>query len=434
MSWEGESSITALVDNLNEEFAKFGIFDTGITAQNMVQVLKHHSQGYGSLPGHAAELLEFKRRMAYSGGHIEMYRRGEFEKVWNADVTSEYPYAAMQLPALDSCKWKTFSNFTERDLENYEQGIVEVRWKGGYQDTMGPFPFRGDGFDIPKHRIIYPNVCETGDGFLNGYFHVCEVREALRKGLWDIRFPGFAVVIEEATDYPFRDHFGNLLEYRAKLKAEGNYANIPLKLGLNSGSYGVLAQRMGRNYFYQLFYAGAITAYGRAQLLKYVNPETIILVCTDGLYATERPSMPNDPEVPGKWTVEGPEYGRFVLPGLYQWGDVTHTQGYPKDVLNFDNVFNACMKGLRPKVEAPLFLTTKQCLVGRKKFHFSKKFPRCGFYNRAKEIKWNGSRGLWLSNTESYPYTTSQQTSMPYSKEISLEDEIDESVEVTYYN
>ena len=37
-----------------------------------------------------------------------------------------------------------------------------------------------------------------------------------------------------------------------------------------------------------------------------------------------------------------------------------------------------------------------------------------------------------LSNTESYPYTTSQQTSMPYSKEISLEDETDESVENTF--
>jgi len=83
LSWEGETSLTALVDNLNEEFAKVGVFSAGMTVDNMVQVLKHHSQGYGSLPGHAAELLEWKRRMAYSGGHIEMFRRGEFEKVWN---------------------------------------------------------------------------------------------------------------------------------------------------------------------------------------------------------------------------------------------------------------------------------------------------------------------------------------------------------------
>jgi len=434
LSWEGETTLSAMCDELNEEFAKFGIFNTRFKPENLVQVLKHHSQGYGSLPGQSAEILEYKRRMAYFGGHIEMFRRGEFEKVWNADVTSEYPYAAMQLPALDSCKWKVFDNFSERDLENYEQGIVEVRWKGDYQDTMGPFPFRGDGTDYEKHRNFCPNVCESGDGYLHGYYHLIEVREAVRKGLWDIRFPGFAVVIEEAKEYPFRDHFGNLLEYRAKLKAEGNYANIPLKLGLNSGAYGVLAQRMGRRDFYQLFYAGAITAYGRAQLLKFVNPETIILVATDGLYATERPSMPNEPDIPGKWEVEGPEYGRFVLPGLYQWGDITHTQGYPKDVLNFDNVFDSCMKGLRPKVEAPLFLTAKQCIVGRtpKTYHFSKKFPRCGFYNRGKQINWDGSRGLWLSNTESYPLATSQQWSMPYSSETSLEIEIEESVENTF--
>lgn len=390
-----------------------------------------------SLIGHPLR-YDFDRRMSYFGGRIELLQRGQFDKVYNYDINSCYPTAITQLPALDWSKWVSFKKFTETDLENYNQGLVEVSWKGGEGERLGPFPFRTDGTDISNNYVIFPVRHFTGGKFFKGIYHLIEVQTAIEKAAkegidWDIRL-GRANVIEDCNDsYPFEE-IGNLLDYRMLLKSDKTHSkhagHKPLKLILNS-LYGKTAQRPKGNStrdprYRELFYAGYITAYGRAQLLKYTIPDSTILLCTDGVYSTEKLDCPIS-ESWGGWEFEqGP--GRFLQAGVYEFNGVNKSRGFPK--LDFNKAFQHITTKNKPfSVKDRRFISIKQSLAQKIRYN------RCGFYDTTKKIDWNANEKRWLwIEKQSFPNRTQQILSAPYSWEDyeDLEDKRETSPEDTY--
>ena len=409
-SWEGNAwSISEEVKKLGVAFEKFGLNDE--FPSTMSTILQQQLRQHQGPNRNGDKILCHKRSMSYFGGRIELLQRGAFDRVYNYDINSAYPSATRDLPALNTAKWKVFSNFTERDLENYDQGLVEIKWKSKDKlDVMGPFPFRTDGVDIAKGYVIFPTL-RQGGGFLHGIYHLVEVKEALAKPdrKWDIRLTGNAWVIEEAKDYPFK-RIGELLAHRLKLKAEKNAGAEPLKLGLNS-VYGKFAERPKRYVptYTELFYAGYITAWTRSQLLKYAKPESTILLCTDGIYSTEKLDCPLSPNA-GDWEFEEGR-GRFILAGLYQFNGKTKTRGYPK--IDFDKAYASVQKKGTFSVKDRLFVSIKKSLAQ------SKRYPHTGFYDISRKLDWNQNEKRWLWTTkgsvqDSFPTRTVQETSYPY--------------------
>jgi len=399
--WSGAGCLAdLLMDECNAQTAIKGDFSWDIFGRN------EKEDGLLNRIANATGLYgDYRRRMGYYGGRICLLQRGSFDNVYNYDLTSAYPTAITHLPGLNTAVWKSFKDFSERDLENYDMGLAEVEWKSQADTVLGPFPFRTDGYDHAKNEVIFPTYRNKGNGLLKGIYHLVEIKEAIRKNLWNIRLTGNAWVIEQAKDYPFK-RFSELLDLRAKWSAENNPGNIPYKLAMNSG-YGKTAQKLGKREYHEFFYAGYITAWTRAQLLKYVKQYSAVLLCTDGVYSTEKLDCPVSDKW-GEWKLEeGP--GDFIQAGFYRFKTKTKTRGYPKDSFDFDEVYAKVQKDGTCQVKDNIYVGIRKSLAQ------NKKYPRSGFYKYPKIVNWNNNsnRYMWYGQ-ESLPVTTEQQTSEPY--------------------
>src|SRR4029077_522358 len=153
---------------------------------------------------------------------------------------------------------------------DYNFGVVKVKWKAIEENAqMGAFPFRTEEIDGRKRRlVIYPI---EGAGF----YHLVEVKAAVARNLWDIEI-GYGRVIENGYEKPFYEPINEIMKQRLEFKAKKDMAHIPLKLGANS-FYGKFAQRNKDKKefgtFANYWYAGYITAWTRAELLKYAKPD-----------------------------------------------------------------------------------------------------------------------------------------------------------------
>jgi hypothetical protein len=245
---------------------------------------------------------------AYFGGRTEITYQGRLPRGgYQYDINSAYPTAMVALPCLRHGKWK----FSRNPISNYNRsiyGIWHVKWNC-HGKLWGPFPWR-DG----KGRIYYPDSGE-------GYYHRIEIDAA------NALYPDCEFEILEGwiftpnCDHKPFDFIPERAAYRLQLKAEGEPANKPLKLGLNS-LYGKTAQTVGENPPYQnFFWAGLITATTRARLLdaiRYCNG-TVYSVATDGLISSvEIDELPVGTTL-GTWEKTKIEEGILIRPGVYKW-------------------------------------------------------------------------------------------------------------------
>ena len=197
------------------------------------------------------------------------------------------------------------------DFEKYEFSIWHVTWNC-HGKLWGPFPWRAKEGDI-----FYPDSGE-------GYYHKIEIDAAL-KLYPDCEFDiQEGVILEPNSDYkPF--HFiAERAAYRLQLKADGDPANKPLKLGLNS-LYGKTAQTVGKNPPYQsFFWSGYTTAATRAKLLdaiRYCNG-TIYSVATDGLISSVEIDELSVGLNLGQWERTKIIEGILIRPGVYKWREL----------------------------------------------------------------------------------------------------------------
>jgi hypothetical protein len=119
--------------------------------------------------------------------------------------------------------------------------------------------------------------------------------------------------------------------YRERVKLGKDNKGIVIKLGLNSGTYGKLAQSVGVNPPYQSWVmAGNVTSGCRAQLLEALSvardPWNVLMFATDGIWSRERLALPKPVDTGtgdlakplGGWEEKSFPNGVFcVRPGIY---------------------------------------------------------------------------------------------------------------------
>ncbi len=289
-------------------------------------------------------------KRAFFGGRIELFKIGHHEgTIYNYDINSAYPNAARFLPPMDHGEWRPIA---PGHISTEPLSVYHIRYMAGYdlrpQHLIPPFPCRYKALNVRYVEPVETWVWwpELG-AFLRNNPYSTELQIL---GGWE--WSGYT---------PFSSPFGFvplLFEQRKIWKEQGNGAQLPLKLGLNS-LYGKMIQRVGggidraerfeartqgrkelrnRPAYFSLPYAGFITSYTRAMLYEAAmqKPEAIIMMMTDGIYSLEPLDLPLGDKL-GEWSLTEYSGGTFVQAGVY-WLDggdserteVAHYRGYDK--------------------------------------------------------------------------------------------------------
>jgi len=296
---------------------------------------------------------------AYFGGRSEVTHQGRLPKgCVQYDINSAYPTALVNLPCMAHGKWIYLES--GELFDKYEWGVWRIQWNthGCY---INPFPWRDE-----NGGIYYP---DSGDGI----YHRIEI-EAAAKLYGEnsfVLFDGW-VWQPDCKHRPF-DFVIERAKHRLQLKAEGNPANIPLKLGLNS-LYGKTAQGVGKDPPYQNFYwAGYATASTRARILDAIRfcKGKIYSIATDGLIASESISEIIIGPNLGEWEQTNVTEGLIIRPGVYEWRDSDGewhygTRGFTRDEAKWKEIEDKWDNGLRLEpwhYQATRFIGIKQAFL-----------------------------------------------------------------------
>lgn len=263
---------------------------------------------------------------AFFGGRTETSRVGGYTGiVYGYDINSAYPYAICHLPEIRNARWKRTKRFIAGAW-----GFYRARWRQKQTECWGLFPVRGakmpDG-----HRSVSLLFAQSGEGIYHSY----EIEAALQC------YPSAIEIMDGWIIDPHGKPFEwvyETVERRLKLKAEGDSANIVLKLGLNS-LYGKMAQHTGTHPLQCMVYAAAITAKTRAMMLPLLSrhQHDILLVATDGILSAVPLDVPVSPAL-GEWEHSQYTNAWILQAGVYWCGNKIRTRGVDGRQLDLDAI------------------------------------------------------------------------------------------------
>ena len=360
------------------------------------------------------------RRKAYFGGRIELFKRGYFYDIFHYDINSAYPSAMRTLPALNNAQWDYIENPSKNDLidanGNPLFGMVKVKWTS--KSIVGCLPYRNK-----NGQILFP---QNGAGI----YHIVEVLAALSKSQYKIKMES-ARILRQPYTFMLNDKISELAKERLRLKKINVLQSYPLKLGMNS-IYGKLAQKPNEKgklpQFRELLFGGYVTAFARAQLLKYINSESVILFATDGIYSTTKVNCPIGDNL-GEFEFSKHEKGLFLLAGIYEVDNELKTRGY-SNKLNVVEIWNhqAAQNNislLNPRI--PFKVPDRRFIGIRKGLTFLDKSIICTFQDEMRKISIDENRKrVFFGNnhTTSTPSNnTDGEESYPYLDNIMGEEE-----------
>lgn len=238
------------------------------------------------------EAVGVASRYAYAGGRFECLQYGIVRRnAYEYDVNSAYPKALSLVPSLKDGVW-THRNSRNSKIDRDAFALYRIRWNQTNREALtipGPLHVRAANGTIsyPMQGENWVWAPEAGN--------LAEYAE-----LTGLDYE----VMESWTMTPATSHkpFGfvpALYERRKALKAAGDGAHIGIKLALNS-MYGKCAQQVGWNKkdglpptYHQLEWAGYVTSWCRAQVLKAAmqNLHAVIAFETDALFTSEPLSL-----------------------------------------------------------------------------------------------------------------------------------------------
>lgn len=256
--------------------------------------------------------------LAYYGGRFETPMIGDIGEAYAYDLNSAYPAAMQYLPCLKCCQIVKFGA-DEKTISPHTLAYIEFDHPDDNQRLCG-IPIRSD------NGILY--WPRRGSGWYWGV----EILAAMEAGMTIKIIRGWHIV-SGCAHTPF-DFVNDLYLERKRVGKDAK--GIALKLAYNS-IYGKLVQRIGTRPYYNPIWAGLVTAYVRAWLIRaYIGRENdIAMIATDALYT--RQSMRYIPisDNLGEWSEQHTEDLFIVQPGIYDArGRAVKTRGVDKQILS----------------------------------------------------------------------------------------------------
>ena len=307
------------------------------------------------------------RDSAYYGGRFEVARVGlQAGPLYNYDIHSAYPAAAVDLPSLTGGRWEHREGPGCVDLDDPGLfALVRCQWKpmskrskiAANRDDWGPFPWRIGANSSSQYPVASANDCYRWQQY--GWYWSCEVAAA--------RYISRITVLEAwifhpaTTDKPFA-YLKELYNRRLELKARHDDREHIFKLVLNA-TYGKLAQRPQSGVqsdeggepaeklprFYCPVYAGWICAKTRARLLWELARDDVIVLATDGFVSTEPHQVDLVGDGLGQWEMQRLDWMFVIQAGFYFWPGldkdgkatvVKHSRGIGKSTVDYEQVLS----------------------------------------------------------------------------------------------
>ena len=252
------SAIAKLSGHLNEQLENNGIYlsrfhgASALSSRLLGQWnAKSEFHNYRYQRQLSPELYKAVRQANY-GGRTEQLILGTVKNVYIYDINSAYANACTYLPKMlrkpvfrsswDNSPFSCwFVNYDFRNVDNFHIGCFPNR------DLSGATRYKVKG---------------------SGYFWQPEVVYALQNYPDCVEIKGGFSLPYEQTE--FSKGIETIYALRLELQRQNNPFEKVLKLALAS-LYGKFCQHNGKGYYYNLFYAGFITSFVRAQLLNAVK-------------------------------------------------------------------------------------------------------------------------------------------------------------------
>jgi len=261
---------------------------------------------------------------AFYGGRLENLKLGTVGPVYVQDINAAYAYAICLLSQATG-RWSYRREYTG---EPFSVWLVEYDLESVTDNYIGPFP----------HRSVTGGISFRKSG--RGWYWQPEVDEALKRWPDKVRVRyGYAHDYEPISFAPYIE---TLYERRRELKAAGAKSELALKLLLVS-LYGKFAQQIGEAPYCFKPWAGWITSYVRAMLLRAVagNERNVICFMQDAVHSTVPLDLPVSDKI-GEWKVTEYESGLYLSAGIYKLsgpGRVRRAmRGY--ETIDFDKAAN----------------------------------------------------------------------------------------------
>ena len=249
---------------------------------------------------------------SFFGGRFENSHIGPIEgPVYNADISSAYPYQTTFLPCLEHGQWSHAIRPSTAELRDATSALV--RWTvpqsqhvGKSFGSFGPYPVRAS-----NGTIAFPLSAVGGWVWRDEYFAGRKLESKAR--------PLEAWIYHTSCDcQPFAEI---PVYYRERVRLGKESRGIVLKLGPNA-VYGKVAQSRGLSPPFQSWvWASMITSGCRAQLLDLMataeDPWDVLMLATDGVWS-RKPLKPAKPRDTGTWDCISAKSGRPIPLGGWE--------------------------------------------------------------------------------------------------------------------
>ena len=318
---------------------------------------------------------------AFSGGRMEILKRGFIGTAYSYDINSAYPYAFSLIPNLRTGQWVE----SKKILKNALIGFFKINVNIPEGQRISPLPFRtstGLYFPVGKFETVttlaeLKTIPPTQYTILQGWQYV-----------------------DDSPTLPYQDFVHPIYEKRMQMKKEKNPLQLPLKIILNS-TYGKMAQRVGNrigNIFCPVI-ASTITGTARAMLYEFVKQhkleDSIVSFATDSIITTQKLDM--DSNRLGQFKLDNMADDVYIIQtGFYRFNNFWKGRGVGRNIKN-EIIYNSkCYEQdgrfyQRLKV---LRVNKLRMMLIQKRFSDVGKFQ---YYDRAINLNADRKRA-WLGN------------------------------------
>lgn len=276
-------------------------------------LLRKHNIAKFKNNGVLGEELQTAVRTAYAGGRIEVCKIGtHYDKVYDYDINSAYPFVMSRLPCLAHGVWIMGDGMPP-------VGFTLVHCRYAFPDGK---PFYPLFYRTEAMQICFPS---RGEGIY--WYPEYEAAQACGGTIDVIKWWHFKPQCNHGPFHWIPDYYKTRQQWvNHPTEDWQNGGEKIIKLGLNS-LYGKTAQQLGGREgrapaYHQLEWAGYITSCTRARLYTATlsAPDKIIGFATDGIFATgPLPCQHSADKTIGEWDLKIFDGLTLAMAGVYWW-------------------------------------------------------------------------------------------------------------------